>query len=168
LNKPGALDDDGQGWPSVAGAMDGTGATRLQVRGKRQEQVLRNRTWATAGKMTFKQLALLFGVSKALAGDIEKTVLSKLQNHYIAELVDVNYHLLVEFAARCNRIEFTDTCFDFVNLSEQEKIITGSLLGLAILHNQRERFPVNLSPRKCLEDNGVTRILSVCGTLSTI
>jgi hypothetical protein len=99
---------------------------------KREEQVLRNRTWATAGKMTFKQLAQLFGVSKALAGAIEKKVLSKLQNHYIAELVDVNYHLLVEFAARCNCIGFTDTCFDLVNLTEQEKIITGSLLGLAI------------------------------------
>lgn len=104
----------------------------LDVFSKRQEQVLRNRTWATAGKMTLRQLAQLFGRSKALAGSIEKTVLRKLQNRYIAELVDVNYHLLVEFAARCNCIEFTDTCFDLVNLSAQEKIITGSLLGLAI------------------------------------
>jgi len=32
LNEPGALDDDGQGWPSVASAKDGTGATRLQIR----------------------------------------------------------------------------------------------------------------------------------------
>jgi hypothetical protein len=27
-----ALDDDGQGWPGVADARDGTGATRLQIR----------------------------------------------------------------------------------------------------------------------------------------
>jgi Domain of unknown function (DUF1905) len=26
------LDDNGQGWPGVAGAKDGTGATRLQIR----------------------------------------------------------------------------------------------------------------------------------------
>lgn len=104
----------------------------LDLFSKRQEQILRNRTWATAGRMTLSQLAQLFGRSKALAGSIEKTVLSKLQNRYIAELVDVNYHLLVEFAARCNCIEFTETCFDLVNLSAQEKIITGSLLGLAI------------------------------------
>jgi len=96
----------------------------LDLFSKRQEQILRNRTWATAGKMTLRQLAQLFGISRALAGSIEKTVLRKLQSHYIAELVDVNYHLLVEFAARCN-------C-------------------------------------KYLEGNGVTRIFSVCKTLSTI
>ncbi len=31
-NEPGSQDDDGQGWPSVAGAGDGTGASRLHIR----------------------------------------------------------------------------------------------------------------------------------------
>jgi hypothetical protein len=31
LKEPGPLDNDGHGWPSVAGAKDGTGATRLQI-----------------------------------------------------------------------------------------------------------------------------------------
>ncbi len=104
----------------------------LDLFSKREEQTLRKRTWATSRKMTLQQLGQLFDVSRALVGVIEKTVLSKLQSHCIVELVDVNYHLLGEFAARCNCIEFTDTCFDLINLSEQEKIITGSLLGLAI------------------------------------
>ena len=99
---------------------------------KRQEQILRKRTWATGRKMTFQQLGQLFGVSGALPGAIEKTVLSKLQRHFIKELVDVNYYLLGEFATRCACIEFTDTSFDLFNLSEQEKIIAGSLLSLAI------------------------------------
>ena len=104
----------------------------LDLFSNREEQVLRKRTWATGKKMTFQQLGQLFGVSKALPGFIEKTVLSKLKSHYIAELVDINYHLLAEFAARCNCIKFTDSCFDLGNLSEQQKIITGSVLGLAI------------------------------------
>lgn len=104
----------------------------LDLFSKREEQVLRKRTWATGRKMTFQQLGELFDVSKARLGVIEKTVLSKLQHHFIEELADVNFSLLVEFAVRGNCIEFTDTCFDLFNLSAQEKIITGSLLGLAI------------------------------------
>lgn len=99
---------------------------------KRKEQILRKRTWATGRKMTFQQLGQLFGVSRSLPGAIEKTVFKKIQRHFIKELVGVNYYLFGEFTARCACIEFTDTSFDLFNLSEQEKIIAGSLLGLAI------------------------------------
>lgn len=44
----------------------------LNLFSKRQEQVLRNRTWATAGKMTFKQLAQLFGVSRDVREILKK------------------------------------------------------------------------------------------------
>jgi hypothetical protein len=71
----------------------------LDLFSEREEQILRKRTWSTGRKMTFQQLGQLFGVSRSLSGVIEKTVLSKLQSHYIEELVDVNYHLLAEFAA---------------------------------------------------------------------
>lgn len=104
----------------------------LDLLSKREEKILRKRTWATGRKMTFQQLGHLFGVSKDIPRVIEKKILGKLRHRFIKEMVDVNYHLLGEFAARCNCIQFTDTCFDLFNLSEQEKTIAGSLLGLAV------------------------------------
>ena len=53
-----------------------------------------------------QQLGLLLGVSKTLPRVIEKTVLNKLQRHFIKEMVDANYYLLCEFAARYDCIEF--------------------------------------------------------------
>ena len=99
---------------------------------QREEQILRKRIWSTSKKMSLKQLGRLLGISGTLTRFIEKTILSKIQHYFIEELVDVNYVLLGKFAERCDCIHFIDTDFDLFNLPEQEKIITESLLCLAI------------------------------------
>ncbi len=49
---------------------------------KREEQILRKRTWSIGRKMTFQQLGQLFGVSGSRVQGIEKAALLKLQRHY--------------------------------------------------------------------------------------
>jgi len=104
----------------------------LDLLTEQQEKVLRGRTWVVGKKPAYSQLARSLDLCGQTVRMHEKKALFKMRQYFSQILVDVNYSLLSEFAARGNCIHLADTVFELRNLPHQQQVIAESLLGLAV------------------------------------